>query len=540
MKRKGLIALGILVVVVLVVLAIVPLLFDANRYRPEIESRLSQSLGRSVKIGSLKLSLFSGGITAGDITIAEDPAFGSQPFVQAKGLSVGVEMMPLIFSKQLKIESLVLDSPEVRLLQSAAGKWNIATVGSSTGKQQGNSGSSGLSVNKLEVSNGRIDVGEANGKQESYTDLNLKASGISSSSSFPFTLSLAAPQGGAVKIDGTAGPLATDLEQTPFNGDVTIKNFDLAATGFVSPESGLAGVLDYQGKVSSNGKIVESQGKADASKLRLVKAGSSASQPIQVDYHSSYDLTSETGSVSQTTIHTGKSSAALSGTYDAHGATTNLDMHLTASQMATADVEGLLPALGVVLPAGSSLQGGTVTTNLALKGPSDKLVTSGTLNVANAKLAGFSMGKGLSGIASLAGIRSGSDTTIQVLSSNIRIAPEGMRLDNLNLVVPELGSMTGAGTIGADSSLNFHLAAKLAGGGGANPVGLLSSALGSKSGLKAIPIAVTGTTSKPIFTPDVGSAVASQVLPGVGNTKLPTSNPVGGLLGGLLGGKKKN
>jgi hypothetical protein len=286
---------------------------------------------------------------------------------------------------------------------------------------------------------------------------------------------------------------------------------------------------------------VTSQGNATAAKLRLVKTGSSASQPIQVDYHSTYGLDSETGNVSQTTIHTGKSAAQLSGTYDAHGATTALDMHLTANQMATADVEGLLPALGVVLPAGSSLQGGTVTTNLAIKGPSDKLVTSGTLNVANAKLAGFSMGKGLSSIASLAGSKAGSDTTIQVLSSNIRIAPEGIRLDNLNLVVPELGSMTGAGTIGADSSLNFHLAAKLAGGsGGANPVGLLSSALGSKTGLKAIPIAVTGTTSKPIFTPDVGSAVAGGLVSGIGNTKkLPTSNPVSGLLGGLLGGKKK-
>jgi len=541
MKRKGLIVLGVVVALVLVLLAIVPLIFDANRYRPDIESRLSKSLGRTVKIGSLKLSIFSGGISASDITIADDPAFSQQPFVQAKELNVGVELMPLIFDKQLRIESLVLDNPEVRLLQSAAGKWNISTIGSTESKkQQGSSGNSNeLSVNKLEVSDGRIDVGRANGKTASYTDLNLKATGLSTTGAFPFTLSLAAPQGGKVSIDGQAGPLASnDLSRTPFSGDVTIDNFDLAATGFISPDSGLAGILSYKGKVNSDGKTVQSSGNATATRLRLVKTGSSASQPIQVDYRSNYDLGRETGTVNQTTIHTGKSSAQLSGNYDTHGANIVLDMHLSANQMATGDVEGLLPALGVILPAGSSLQGGTVTTNLDIKGAADKLVTTGTLNVANARLAGFSMGKGLSGIASLAGIKSGSDTTIQVLSSNVRIAPEGIRLDNLDLVVPELGSMTGNGTIGADSSLNFHLVAKLA-SAGANPVGLLSTALGTKTGLKSIPIQVTGTTSKPVFIPDVGSAVAGQFLP---SSKGLTQgkNPVGGLLGGLLGGNRKN
>ncbi|MGZ4814196.1 MAG: hypothetical protein ACXVZV_02215 [Terriglobales bacterium] len=201
------------------------------------------------------------------------------------------------------------------------------------------------------------------------------------------------------------------------------------------------------------------------------------------------------------------------------------------------DVEGLLPALGVVLPSGSSLQGGSVSTDLALRGPSDHLVTTGTLNVSNTRLVGFSMGKGLSSITALAGVPSGSDTTIQLLSSGLRIAPEGMRFDNLNLVVPELGSMTGAGTIGADSSLNFHLVAKLNTSG--NALGLVTAALGSKAGPKSIPIQVTGTTAKPVFVPDVGSAVAGQILPSTGNGQ-QNANPLGGIIGGLLGSKKKN
>src|SRR3954469_25481399 len=101
MKGKALWVVGAVVALILLVLIELPLIFDANRYRPEIESRLSQSLGREVKIGKLKLSLFSGGVRADDISIADDAAFSREPFIRAKSLAVGVEMMPLLFSRQI-------------------------------------------------------------------------------------------------------------------------------------------------------------------------------------------------------------------------------------------------------------------------------------------------------------------------------------------------------------------------------------------------------------------------------------------------------
>ncbi|MGZ4814197.1 MAG: AsmA family protein [Terriglobales bacterium] len=273
MKNKGLWVLGILIAVVLVIVVLLPLIFDANRYRPEIESRLTKSLGRPVKIGSLKLSLFSGGITAHDITIADDPAFSREPFVTAKSLEVGVALMPLLFHQQVQVQSLILDEPGVRLLQSSAGKWNVSTIGQK--QQQGTSdASTDISIAKLQVNDGRVEVGQASGKPQAYTGLNLKATDLSYKSEFPFSVSMNAPQGGKLKLEGKAGPLnRTDSSKTPFTGDVTIDNFDLAATGFVSPESGLAGILNYKGKATSDGHIVRSQGNATATKLRLVKAG---------------------------------------------------------------------------------------------------------------------------------------------------------------------------------------------------------------------------------------------------------------------------
>ena len=99
----------------------------------------------------------------------------------------------------------------------------------------------------------------------------------------------------------------------------------------------------------------------------------------------------------------------------------------------------------VVLPPGSQLQGGTVNTNLNIQGPIDRLVTSGPIDIANAKLAGFNLKSKAAGIGALAGIPSGSDMLIQALNSKLRVAPEGIRADALQLIVPGVGTITGGG-----------------------------------------------------------------------------------------------
>jgi AsmA protein len=536
MKRKVLISGVILAAVFVLVAVILPLLFDANRYRPDIETRLSQSLGRQVKIGSLKLAIFSGGIKADNISIADDPAFSREPFVKAKSLEVGVQMKPLFFDRQVKIESLVLDNPEVRLLQSASGKWNYSSLGRKQAKSPSKSSTS-VEVKKLEISNGRMEVGRANGKQVAFTNVYMKASDISEKSSFPFSVSARAPNGGELRVDGKAGPVNnSDTSLTPFSGDLKISNLDLAAIGMMGSDSSIGGLLDYTGKIVSDGRKITSDGTATAVKLRLVRGAGVAKDPVQVQYHSSYDLVSEQGAIERTSIQTGKSTANLAGTFAAQGSTTNLNLNLSADKMNVADIEGLLPAFGIVLPAGSTLQGGTVNANLNIRGPLEKLVTTGTVNIADTKLTGFSLGKGLSAVASLAGLPITSDTTIQTLSSNLRVAPEGITADNLLLAVPELGTVTGDGTIAANSALDFHLVAKLANGGGA--IGALTQLAGIKGGFKELPFAVKGTTSKPVFIPEIGSALTGTAASGSQTGQQQPANPVGSILQ-LFGKKKK-
>jgi AsmA protein len=103
-----------------------------NRFRPLLEGKLTQVLGREVKLGGLKLSILSRAVTAADLPIADNPAYNKQPFVQAKSLAVSVEVWPLITSRQLHVTGLTIDQPSIILIQSPDGDWNFSSLGNQT------------------------------------------------------------------------------------------------------------------------------------------------------------------------------------------------------------------------------------------------------------------------------------------------------------------------------------------------------------------------------------------------------------------------
>ena len=198
-------------------------------------------------------------------------------------------------------------------------------------------------------------------------------------------------------------------------------------------------------------------------------------------------------------------------------------MKLNADGMPVDDLQAMLPALGIILPSGSKLQGGTLSVNVGIAGPVDKLVIAGPIRLAQTKLAGLQ--PGLQDVRHLGACperRRGSDTSIQNLSTDARVAPEGVRTQNINLTIPALGTVTGNGTISPGGALDYKMNASLSGGA---VTGLTQMAgMGGKGG--SIPFFIQGTTSDPKFVPDVKGMVGSQLKGGLG-----------GALGGLTGGK---
>jgi AsmA protein len=511
--------IGIIVFALIALAILLPFVVDVNAFRPKIESELSVALGRQVSVGNLHLSIFSGSISADDLAIADDPAFGTAPFIRAKSLKVGVEMVPLIFSKALHVTHLTLENPEVSLVRSASGKWNFSSLGTKDAKEKDAkekekvstpstpTSNPDLSVGKLFIANGRISISEPPSQPHVYDKVNIKVEGFSFNSAFPFDLSADLPGGGSVTLEGKAGPVdQTDAASTPFDASIKVKQLDLAASGFVEASTGIAGLADFEGKLNSNGKQLHSEGTANTSKLKLSPKGSPTAADVQVKYAIEHNLERQGGTLTKGDVRIGKALARLTGTYQMQGESTSVVSRLSAQGMPVDDLVAMLPALGVVLPSGSSLKGGTLSTTLAISGPTDKLVITGPIKLSNTKLAGFNLASKMSAISALTGTKSDPDTSIQNLSTDARVAPEGIRTSNLNLTVPALGMITGDGTVSSAGVLNYKMNANLTGGlaGGLTQL----SGIGSKTG---VPFMIQGTTADPKFVPDVKGMLGGQL-----------------------------
>ena len=529
---------GIALAVLILIAVAIPFFIDANTFRPRLEAALTDALGRQVKVGNLTVALWSGGVTAEDLSIADDPAYSRSPFLQAKSLKLSVELIPLIFSHRLNVTGLTIDQPAVVLLQSSNGAWNFSSLGGKSKEQPAAPPPSAsepmaISAKLVKITNGHFALGQANSRTKplALDNVNLEVQDFAPRAAFPFSFSAQVAGGGKLSLDGKAGPIPeTDAAMTPVQTNFHVVQLDIARTGVVEPSTGMAGLISLDAQGSSNGETVALKGHLKGEKLKLVKTGSPAGRPVDFDFDANHDLRKRTGRLRRGDLHFGSAPASLTGTYDLHGETAVLNMAFSGPSMPVDELKQLLPAVDVVLPAGSSLQGGTALAKLAFQGPADRLVTTGSLGLNNTRLAGFDLGNKLKAVEMLAGIPGGPNTDIQMLGADVKSSPEGTAISNFQLIVPTIGHLTGAGTISPAHTLDFQMRVTL------HTSGTVMAALGQK-GDTSVPLLIGGTESNPSFRPDV-KAITQQKIQGItGNSNL--GKAAGGILNNLFGGKKK-
>jgi AsmA protein len=529
MKKLGIVA-AVFVALVAVAAIGLSLLLDANRFKPALEEELSKVLARNVKVGDLQFSLFSGSVSASEMSISEDPGFGSAPFLQAKSLATGVELVPLIMSRKLNVTGITIDSPQITLLQSPAGVWNFSTLGNTKtpSKPAPSSGAASapldLSVKSVNIRNARLVLGQAGSKKKPLVleAVDISVKDFSPNGQFPFSISAKVAGGGDIKLDGKAGPIhAADASMTPFEVTLKIGGLDLAGSGLNSVAPDLAAIVSLDGKGTSDGNTVRVKGDLKAERLKLAPNGTAAKTPVELNFEDEHGLRKVAGTLKSATVHIGKSQATMTGTYSERGDVMDLKLNLNGSNMAATDIAAMLPALGLTLPAGSSVQGGTLNVKLAAEGPADKLVTSGNLALSNFKLAGFNLGQKMETVEKLAGMKSSNDMDVETAATDVRMAPDGIAAQNMQLVVAGFGNVTGQGTISPTNALDFKMVAAVRGNS-------VTSAIGNLT----VPFTITGTGADPVFHPDVKSLAGTEI-------KKVEGKAVGDLLNGLLGGKKK-
>ncbi|HET6217783.1 MAG TPA: AsmA family protein [Acidobacteriaceae bacterium] len=737
MTRFALIAVGAVVALVILVAICLPLFLNADSFRARIESTLTKSLGRKVTIGKLDLSVWSGGLVATNATVADDPAFSTQPFIQADSVKIGVEILPLIFSKQIHIRGFSLQSPKVQLFRAANGTWNYSTIGKSAPTAQDADTKQAfpdLTVGHVTVENGRFTVGtqpaaggSAGAPARVYDQVNLEVKDFGFRNAFPFTASAHLPADGTVSLSGKAGPInQQDASATPFSGHlemkhidplaagfvdasdgvtglvnsmildaswngqqmhvtkllvdspniklvrsnapkppapaganpegttmlqnlsvddaqikngsvtlttagqtgaavyqqlnaqianltpktsspfnvsgqlpgggtlsangrvgpfnqannaatplnahVTLKHVELGSSGILPPDAGIGGIADLQAQVQSDGQTLNATGSTQIAGIKLAKDGQPSAKPVQLQFAVAQNEQAMTGQLQKATFTVGRATINASGTYQASGPTTAINLKVIGDSVPIDELVAFLPALGVRLPQGSQLKGGTLTTALTVSGSSANPVISGPVRLNNTQLAGFDLGSKLQTLSQLTGGKigsaTGSGTNIRSLSMNIREAGGGIQTDNIALDVTGVGTATGAGSVSAAGALNYNVVLKLTGlvggagnsasaaSGGGGKAALLGGlagmipggaggAAGSIGGLaggvlrNGIPVAIGGTTSNPTFSPNLAglaSGIGASALKGKTNGKQngTQSNPLGNALGGLL------
>lgn len=524
--------IGIVIVLLIAAVVSLPFLINVDQFRPTLQTDLSNALGREVKLGNLQLKILPGEVTADDLSVAEDPAFGKPAFLQAKSLHVGVQVWPFLISRKLIVTDLLIDQPEIALVQAPSGNWNFSSLGGKTTAAPAQPSSArmplDLSVQLVKVSNGHLTLSRTVGhwKPLALEQVNVELRDFSGTSAFPFKLSAQVRGGGTIMLDGKAGPInPTDSAMTPVSVNLKVAQLDLANSGMNDVAPDIAGLVSLDGSGKSDGVMMQVQAKLKAEKLKLAKNGTPANRPLEVDFSVQHDLRKHSGELHQGDIHIGSAVAHLTGDYAEQGESMVLNMKLAGPGMPVQELEGLLPALAIVLPAGTSLQGGTASANLTMVGPADRLVIAGSLAMDNTRLVGFDLPKKMASIEKLAGIKAGPDTEIQTLSANVRSAPEGASAQDMKLVIPSVGELSGAGTVSPANDLNFKMRATV------HTSGLLSVV-----GDKPIPFMVEGTSSNPVFKPDYGAAAKEEVKSIEGEA----GKAARGVINDLFGKKKKN
>jgi AsmA protein len=232
------IAVGFFTVVVIALLLLLPVFMDVQKYKPYIERRVSEAVGRPFTMGEkFKVSLFPwAGLSLSDLHLANPPGFDEKDFVSLKSFKIRIKLLPLLFSKfkDIQINHIVLNEPRIALIKQKNGKttWEWKEKESAQPKKneikplKGIPGKEfslkSLAVGDLSINNGLILwVDHSNKEKKEISDLNLKLAEVSLDR--PVNLKFSARMDGhPVSVNGSIGPLGEKPGREPVPFDISV------------------------------------------------------------------------------------------------------------------------------------------------------------------------------------------------------------------------------------------------------------------------------------------------------------------------------
>jgi uncharacterized protein involved in outer membrane biogenesis len=107
------------------VLFLIPVLFNADRYRPEVISYFEENTGKKVEIEHLALTLFPKvAVHIDGFRVKSPPLFPPSYIVKIAQADVVLDFWALLHRKVV-VRSLVMEEPEINLVSDPDGPWNF-------------------------------------------------------------------------------------------------------------------------------------------------------------------------------------------------------------------------------------------------------------------------------------------------------------------------------------------------------------------------------------------------------------------------------
>jgi len=238
-----------LVVVVFAALLIIPMLVDVQKYKPEIENRVSETTGRPFTLGGdLQLSLFPmAGLSFSDLHLGNPDDFEEKDFLTVDSFEARVKLLPLLF-KDIQVKRFILKGPKVVLIKNKDGRSNWEGIGQAPklkeketkkpakSKPQKELPIKSLAVGDFSITEGSILwIDHTKGKRREISEVSLRLEDISLDSPIHIAFS-ALVDGRTLSMQGNVGPLGKEIGKGTILLDLTVnalKQLDMTLKGKV-------------------------------------------------------------------------------------------------------------------------------------------------------------------------------------------------------------------------------------------------------------------------------------------------------------------
>ncbi len=237
------IIVGCLVVIIIAALVLIPMFVDIAKYKPVLESKVSEATGRPFSVGDdLNLSLFPwAGVSFSDLRLGNPDGFTEKDFVKVKSFEARVKLLPLL-SKDVQIKRFVLNEPQIVLVKNKDGLANWAQpkpADKEDPKEKTPSAEkapdgmgipiSALTAEEISINDGSaVWIDHTTDTKKEITDIGLLLKDVSLDRPVNLTFSAQLDQK-PVSLEGSIGPVETGLKEGKIALDLSLKALEQLA-----------------------------------------------------------------------------------------------------------------------------------------------------------------------------------------------------------------------------------------------------------------------------------------------------------------------